>query len=52
VSVDREPIITPEHLQTVQRIREWLATVPISWTERGVAFLDFAAWRRGERRPK
>jgi hypothetical protein len=52
VSADREPIITPEHLARVERIRDWLAAVPIAWTKQGVAFLDFAAWRRGERRLK
>jgi hypothetical protein len=43
---------TPEHLETVRRIREQLATVPIGVSEQGVSYLDFAAWRRGERRTK
>jgi hypothetical protein len=52
VSADREPVITPEFVARVEHIRAWLATVPIAWTKQGVAFLDFAAWRRGERRPR
>jgi hypothetical protein len=52
VSGDREPVITPEHLANVERIRAWLATVPLGVSKGGVTFVDFAAWRRGERRTK
>jgi hypothetical protein len=52
VSADREPVITPDFVARVERIRAWLATVPLGVSEQGVAFLDFAAWRRGERRPR
>jgi hypothetical protein len=41
---------TPEHLATVERIRDFLASVPLAISKRGVLYLDFKAWRRGERR--
>lgn len=39
-----------QHPSPAQRIRAWFASVPLRVTRDGVTRLDFAAWRRGERR--